>query len=64
TPRRDRERRATHSAPVFTIAWIGVHVAVDSVFTIPWKLCSRSRGIRSGTSRLSLQAPFPGSQYF
>jgi hypothetical protein len=33
------------------IAWIGVHVAVESVFTIPWKLCSRSRGIRTIGSR-------------
>jgi len=32
---------------VFTIPWNAVHVAVESVFTIPWKPCSRSRGIRS-----------------
>jgi hypothetical protein len=31
---------------VFTIKWKAVHVAVESVFTIPWKLCSPSRGIR------------------
>ena len=28
--------------------WNAVHVPVESVFTIPWKLCSPSRGIRSG----------------
>ena len=32
---------------MFTIPWNPVHVPVESVFTIPWKLCSRSRGIRS-----------------
>jgi hypothetical protein len=32
---------------VFTIPWNAVHVAVESVFTIPWKRCSRSRGIRT-----------------
>jgi C-terminal processing protease CtpA/Prc len=32
---------------VFTIPWNAVHVAVESVFTIPWKPCSRSRGIRT-----------------
>jgi hypothetical protein len=31
---------------VFTIPWKRVHVAVESVFTIPWICCSRSRGIR------------------
>lgn len=31
---------------MFTIPWNAVHVAVESVFTIPWKPCSRSRGIR------------------
>jgi hypothetical protein len=39
---------------VFTIPWNAVHVAVESVFTIPWKTCSRSRGIRR-----SLQQPQP-----
>src|ERR1700690_860198 len=32
---------------VFTIKWKPVHVAVESVFTIPWKHCSPSRGIRN-----------------
>jgi hypothetical protein len=32
---------------VFTIPWNAVHVAVESAFTIPWKCCSRSRGIRN-----------------
>jgi predicted acyl esterase len=32
---------------VFTIKWKPVHVAVESVFTIPWKHCSPSRGIRT-----------------
>ena len=31
---------------MFTIKWKAVHVAVESVFTIPWKQCSPSRGIR------------------
>jgi hypothetical protein len=37
---------------VFTIKWKAVHVAVESVFTIPWKHCSPSRGIRM-SSRLA-----------
>ena len=32
---------------MFTIPRIGVHVALESVFTISWKCCSRSRGIRT-----------------
>jgi len=32
---------------VFTIPWNAVHVAVESVFTIPRKPYSRSRGIRT-----------------
>ena len=32
---------------MFTIKWKPVHVAVESVFTIPWKHCSPSCGIRS-----------------
>ena len=32
---------------VFTIKWKPVHVAVESVFTIPWKHRSPSRGIRT-----------------
>ncbi len=32
---------------VFTIKWKPVHVAVESVFTIPWKHRSPSRGIRN-----------------
>jgi hypothetical protein len=32
---------------VFTIKWKPVHVAVESMFTIPWKHCSPSRGIRN-----------------
>jgi hypothetical protein len=50
----DRERFSTivNTFPrtpiqVFTIPWNRVHVAVDLLFTIPWKPCSRSRGIRS-----------------
>jgi hypothetical protein len=31
---------------VFTILWNAAHVAVKCVFTISWKPCSRSRGIR------------------
>ena len=33
-------------AKTFTIAWNAVHVPVESLFTITWKPCSRSRGIR------------------
>ena len=37
---------------VFTFLWNRVHLAVESVFTFPWKPCSPSRGIRtSGSSR-------------
>ncbi|WP_218043212.1 hypothetical protein, partial [Steroidobacter gossypii] len=43
----DREHFSTAPAKVFTVPWNRVHVAVDWVFTIPWKACSRSRGIRS-----------------
>ena len=32
---------------MFTIKWKPVHVAAESVFTIPWKRCSPSRGIRT-----------------
>jgi hypothetical protein len=44
---RDREQRATERLQVFTIKWKPVHVAVESVFTIPWKHCSPSRGVRT-----------------
>jgi hypothetical protein len=47
TPFHDREQRATRHPKLFTILWKRVHVAVESVFTIPWKHCSPSRGIRS-----------------
>ena len=34
---------------VFAFPWNRVHLAVESVFTFPWKPCSPSRGIRGGS---------------
>jgi hypothetical protein len=39
---------------VFTIKWKPVHVAVESVFTIPWKHCSPSRGIRKQATKANI----------
>ena len=45
--------RTTHK--VFTFPRNRVHLAVESVFTFPWKPCSPSRGIRTLVSRRARQ---------
>ena len=48
---------------MFTIPWKPVHVAVESVFTIPWKHCSPSRGIRTIDSLVVSQWRLFGSHF-